>query len=433
MTAAARAGVRAYAAVTGAYWGFTLTDGALRMLVLLHFNALGYSPVELALLFVLYEACGVVTNLVGGWVATRFGLRATLWSGLALQIGALLMLASLDPAWGREAGVIWAVLAQGLAGIAKDLTKMSAKSAIKAVVPDDPASGGGLLFRWVALLTGSKNALKGVGFFLGGALLGGLGFQGGLVVMAAGLGVVLMAALVAVPAGLGGRARKAPFRGIFARNPAVNLLSAARLFLFGARDVWFVVGLPVFLHDGLGWSFARTGGFMAVWTIGYGIVQASAPALVRRRGAPVAGDPAVGDPVARDAARIWAAVLAVIPAAMAAALAGDPTLDMAAWIVVGGLLAFGVVFAINSAVHSYLILAYAEGDRIALNVGFYYMANAMGRLVGTLASGLLFAAGGLALCLAGSAVMVALSFLIALALPVPPAADPTAPLQDLPE
>ena len=59
--------IRNYALVTGAYWGFTLTDGALRMLVLLHFYALGYSAFEIALLFVLYEFAGIITNLVGGW------------------------------------------------------------------------------------------------------------------------------------------------------------------------------------------------------------------------------------------------------------------------------------------------------------------------------------------------------------------------------
>jgi hypothetical protein len=393
--------VRAYAAVTGAYWGFTLTDGALRMLVLLHFYTLGFTPFELAFLFVLYELFGVVTNLVGGWVGARLGLKTTLWSGIGLQIVALCLLSLLDPGWPEILAILWAFAAQGLAGIAKDLTKMSAKSAIKTVVPGDAQ---GRLYRWVALLTGSKNALKGAGFFLGGVLLGTVGFAPGLWLMAGALAFVLAAAIAFVPGDLGRMKDKPPFRGLLAKDRAINVLSAARFFLFGARDVWFVVGLPIFLYGTLGWTFEGVGGFLAVWTIGYGIVQASAPAIARSGGRGPAA-----------AARAWIVALMLIPAAMAGLLYAD-AVDPA-FVVIAGLGLFGLVFAINSAVHSYLILAYSQGDKVALDVGFYYMANAGGRLVGTLLSGLLAGMGGLALCLAGSTLLLAAGWLLTLGLP----------------
>ena len=156
--------IRQYLLVTGNYWAFTLTDGALRMLVVLYFHGLGYSPLAIASLFLFYEIFGVVTNLVGGWLGARLGLNRTMNIGLALQVLALGML--LAPSLWLT--VPWVMGAQALSGIAKDLNKMSAKSSIKLLVPGEAQ---GQLYRWVALLTGSKNALKGVGFFLGGALL----------------------------------------------------------------------------------------------------------------------------------------------------------------------------------------------------------------------------------------------------------------------
>jgi len=397
--------IRRYAIVTAAYWGFTLTDGALRMLVLLHFHTLGYTPFELALLFLLYELAGMATNLVGGWVGARFGLKLTLHLGLALQIVALGMLALLDPGWPGLVAVAYVVAAQGLAGIAKDLTKMSAKSAIKLVVPGESA---GLLFRWVALLTGSKNALKGVGFFLGGALLGAVGFAMALWIMAGALGIVLLAVLAFLSGDLGRMKQKPAFASLFAKSSAVNRLSAARFFLFGARDTWFVVGVPVFLYDVLGWSFTEVGGFLALWVIGYGFVQAAAPALVRRS----------GDGVSHEvsAARLWALLLALLPAGIAYALDRPDVLapDLA---IILGLGLFGLVFAMNSALHSYLILAYTDRERVALDVGFYYMANAGGRLLGTLLSGLAYQSQGIAGCLLAAALLAALSWLLALRLP----------------
>lgn len=395
--------LRNYAIVTAAYWGFTLTDGALRMLVLLHFHTLGYTPFQLAFLFVLYEFFGIVTNLVGGWIGSRLGLKVTLFAGLALQAAALVMLSLVDPGWTMGVSVAYVVAAQGLAGIAKDLTKMSSKSAIKLVVPEDKSS---TLFRWVALLTGSKNALKGVGFFLGGVLLSTLGFAHGLWAMAGGLALVLLASVTLLTGDFGKSKAKVKFTQLLSKTPAVNLLAAARFFLFGARDVWFVVGVPIFLSTQLGWSFAEVGGFLALWVIGYGIVQAAAPALVRHSADGVSGEV--------RAARLWALVLAVIPAGLAAVLSwgADPALS-----VIAGLGLFGVAFAVNSSLHSYLILAYTDADKVAVNVGFYYMANAGGRLAGSLLSGLSYQAAGIAGCLLLAAALVAASFLITLFLP----------------
>ncbi|HZY60807.1 MAG TPA: organoarsenical effux MFS transporter ArsJ [Candidatus Binataceae bacterium] len=394
---------RNYALVTGAYWGFTLTDGALRMLVLLHFDRLGYSAVQIAFLFLFYEFFGIVTNLLGGWIAARSGLKVTLYGGLALQIFALMMLAFLQPQWSRLASVTYVMAAQALSGIAKDLTKMSAKSAIKVVVPEGE---DGALFKWVARLTGSKNALKGAGFFMGGVLLSALGFVGSLIAMAAGLAIVLASTVMALPAGMGKAKSKVKFTKLFSKSAAVNWLSAARLFLFGARDVWFVVGLPVFLASTLGWSFWQVGAFAASWFIGYGFVQALVPEILRKSGA--------RQGVTGDTARLWAFVLVVIPIALAAAL--NLNFPPAPALMIG-LAIFMIVFAINSSVHSYLILAYSDDDEVTTNVGFYYMANAGGRLIGTLLSGVIFEYYGFIGCLLASGAFVLTAALLSFNLP----------------
>jgi hypothetical protein len=400
--------LRAYAAVTAAYWAFMLTDGALRMLVLLHFNTLGFSPLELAWLFLLYELAGIVTNLAAGWLAARFGLAATLHAGLVLQIGALAALAQLDPGWSLTASVVYVMAVQGVSGVAKDLAKMSAKSAVKLLAP----ATEGALFRWVALLTGSKNAVKGAGFFLGAALMALAGFQAAVWAMAGVLGLILAAVLLFLPGGLPGRMKaEEAWAGWRARDPRVNRLSLARLFLFGARDVWFVVGIPVYFQailsdgtpEGRRAAFFLIGGFLALWIIAYGAVQAAAPRLIGARGQPVA--------VITEKAIRWAGLLVPIPLVLAAAAlwAGGPAPWLTA-LLVGGLLVFGFVFAVNSAIHSYLILAFGDAARITRDVGFYYMANAAGRLLGTLLSGLSFQLGGLALCLATAGVMAGLSW-----------------------
>ncbi|MCJ0879056.1 organoarsenical effux MFS transporter ArsJ [Pseudomonas sp. JI-2] len=390
--------IRQYLVVTGNYWAFTLTDGALRMLVVLHFHALGYSPLQIAALFLFYEIFGVVTNLIGGYLGARLGLNRTMNLGLALQVAALLML-TVPASW---LTVPWVMGAQALSGIAKDLNKMSAKSSIKLLVPD---SQQGTLYKWVAILTGSKNALKGVGFFLGGALLTLLGFAGAVLSMAAVLALVWLSSLVLLKKDLGKAKAKPKFRDILSKSRAINVLSAARLFLFGARDVWFVVALPVYLSAVFGWDFWMVGGFLACWIIGYGIVQSVAPAITGKRSGKV--------PDGR-AACLWAASLAALPAAIAIGLA---TAASPQWVLIGGLMLFGVLFAVNSSLHSYLIVSYAKEDGVSLDVGFYYMSNALGRLVGTLLSGWVFQAYGLQACLWVSSLFVVLAALISLWLP----------------
>ena len=394
--------LRNYALVTGAYWTDTLADGASRILVLFFFYQLGYTPFELATVFAFYEVFGIITNLVGGWLAARFGLRATLFSGLMVQILALGLLGLAPEAW---LVVPYVMGAQALSGIAKDLTKMSSKSAVKLVGPEDQ---DGALYKWVAILTGSKNALKGVGFFLGGVLLTLVGFQTAMICLMVMVGVALVSVALLMQGELGYPDAKAKFKHMFSNERAVNMLAAARIFLFASRDVWFVVGLPVFLRTVLGWSFWEVGGFLAIWVIGYGIVQAFAPRFVKRR-----ADTGASEPDGRTAT--WLAfLLAAFPAGIAISLSAD--FDETLTIVIG-LFAFGIVFAMNSAVHSYLILAYAHGDKVAMNVGFYYMANAGGRLIGTLLSGALYQWQGLTACLWASVAFVLAAGVISLLLP----------------
>jgi hypothetical protein len=393
-----------YQRVTANYWAFTLTDGALRMLVVFHFHQLGYTSLEIAFLFLFYEFFGILTNLYGGWLGARFGLRLTLWLGTWLQIGALLMLIPVADSWPKWWSVAYVMAAQALSGIAKDLNKMSAKSAIKTVVNSN--DGDQQLFRWVAILTGSKNALKGVGFFLGGVLLTTLGFNASVGVMAAGLMLAFLVTL-GLPADMGQMKRKPKVQTLFSKREGINVLSLARMFLFGARDVWFVVALPVFLETALGWRFWEVGSFMGLWVIGYGIVQGSAPALRRSWGQ--TRSPGV------SAVQFWSALLTAIPALIAIALwrqVADPGLA-----IVAGLAAFGAVFAMNSSIHSYMVLAYSDSESVSLDVGFYYMANAAGRLLGTLLSGAIFLIGGLQACLWCSSLMVALAWLFSLRLP----------------
>ena len=396
--------VRQYLLITGNYWAFTLTDGALRMLVVLHFHQLGYSPLQVASLFLFYEIFGVITNLLGGWLGARIGLNRTMNIGLALQVVALTML--LVPA--ASLTVVWVMAAQAMSGIAKDLNKMSAKSSIKLLVPGDRQ---GALYRWVAALTGSKNALKGVGFFMGGALLTLVGFRMAVGAMAAALLLVWLASVALLRRDLGKATSKPRFRDLLSKSRAINVLSAARMFLFGARDIWFVVALPVFLTQSLGWDFWRVGGFMAAWVIGYGIVQSLTPYITGRNR---------GDVPAPGAAWKWAAALAVVPFVMAWLLQAGVS---PAPVLVIGLAVFGLMFAVNSSLHSYLIVAYAQSDGVSLDVGFYYMANALGRLIGTVLSGWVFQQWGLGACLGFSAVFVLLAAAVSFRLAPSPAAS----------
>ena len=390
--------VRQYLLVTGNYWAFTLTDGALRMLVVLHFHALGYSPLQIAALFLFYELFGVITNLVGGYLGARLGLNRTMNIGLGIQVAALLML-TVPVAW---LTIPWVMGAQALSGIAKDLNKMSAKSSIKLLVPEGQQ---GTLYQWIAILTGSKNALKGVGFFLGGALLALIGFKGALLAMAGVLALIWVSSLILLKKDLGKAKAKPRFRDILSKSRAINILSAARMFLFGARDVWFVVALPVYLSSVFGWDFWKVGGFLAAWVIGYGIVQSFAPRITGKQRGHV--------PDGR-AAFFWALALAGLPAAIALGL--NTGLSQQG-VLLGGLMIFGALFAVNSSLHSYLIVSYAKEDGVSLDVGFYYMSNAMGRLIGTVLSGWVYQAFGLVACLWISSAFVIFAALISVALP----------------
>ncbi|NOX91572.1 MAG: organoarsenical effux MFS transporter ArsJ [Gammaproteobacteria bacterium] len=387
--------LRNYLLITGGYWAFTLTDGAIRMLVVLYFHLLGYSPFEVAMLFLFYEFFGIVTNLVGGWLGTRIGLNLTMHIGMGLQVLALLMLA-VPEGW---LSVAYVMVAQALSGIAKDLNKMSAKAGVKILVPQHSDSR---LFKWIALLTGSKNTLKGVGFFLGALLLEFAGFRSALLILAGGLLLVLILTTILLPRGLGKSKAKPKFTRLFSNTPAINQLSAARFFLFGARDVWFVVGLPVFLFSVLGWRFSEVGAFFAVWVIVYGIVQSCAPMILR------------GHHPDGKTACWWAFGLVLIPVAIALALQQGMEPNR---VIIVGLIIFGAVFAINSAVHSYLIVAWSEHDKVAMNVGFYYMANAGGRLIGTVLSGWIYQTQGLVGCLWWSTAFVFMAGLLSLRLP----------------
>jgi len=384
--------IKQYLIITGNYWAFTLTDGALRMLVVLHFHQLGFAPLAIAMLFLFYEFFGVVTNLIGGWLGAKIGLNKTMHIGLFLQVFALLMLTVPD----AYLSIVWVMAAQALSGIAKDLNKMSAKSSIKSLLPPEEKVG---LFKWVALLTGSKNALKGVGFFLGALLLTTLGFKIAVLSMAFTLFFVAILSLLLLKGDIGKSKNKAKFTAIFSKSAPLNYLSAARLCLFAARDVWFVVALPVFLAQQLQWQHNSVGAFIACWIIGYGIVQSFTPKILQRKSSGIVV------PHAKDLSR-WAFFLSVLVTVLALGLSlSSNAVQFLGPVLIGGLLCFGVIFAINSSLHSYMILALAKEVGVSLDVGFYYMANALGRLFGTVLSGWVYQSHGLIACLIISAVL----------------------------
>lgn len=397
--------VKQYLLVTFNYWSFTLTDGALRMLVVLYFHQLGYDTLSIALLFIFYEVFGVITNLLGGWIGSRVGLNRTMNAGLLLQVVALVLLTLPT----EYLSVALVMVAQAMSGIAKDLNKLSAKSSIKQLVKQGES---GTLFKWIAILTGSKNALKGVGFFLGGLLLTTVGFSHAMWIMAGWLFVVWLLSIWWLDKDLGKAKNKAKFSELFSKSPAINRLSAARMCLFGARDVWFVVALPVFLTAVLNWSSSLVGTFMASWVIGYGFIQSIAPRLLlNAHGALKHARPAL----------LSVLVLSLVTALLTVLLHfatehGD--ISIINHVVVIGLLVFGAVFAVNSSLHSYLIVDFAKADGVAMDVGFYYMANAMGRLIGTLLSGAVYQAFGLVACIGISALLLAMATVISTKLPV---------------
>ncbi|NVK23582.1 MAG: organoarsenical effux MFS transporter ArsJ [Gammaproteobacteria bacterium] len=399
MSRAASAQLKQYAVITGNYWAFTLTDGALRMLVVLYFHQLGYAPLAIASLFLFYEFFGVVTNLIGGWLGARIGLNKTMNIGLFLQVIALFMLTvSAD-----MLTVVYVMFAQALSGIAKDLNKMSAKSSIKMLLPDDAQ---GRLFKWVAILTGSKNTLKGVGFFLGGLLLTTVGFQGAMFSMALVLFIVWCASLALLQADLGKSKSKAKFKDLLSKSRNLNLLSAARLFLFASRDVWFVIALPVYLSQQFQWDHWWVGSLLAGWIIAYGMVQAVTPKLLNSC---IGKKASISKPVEIDNKRlacVWGTILSITPLTIIALMSYSSFTLLS---IVIGLMIFGVAFAINSSLHSYLIVSIADRDAVSLDVGFYYMANAAGRLLGTVLSGMMFQLYGLESCLLISSAFILLA------------------------
>ncbi len=392
-------GVRDYFLIVVSYWTFTLTDGALRMLILLYFYQIGFDPLDIAFLFIFYELFGVVTNLVGGWLAARLGLNTTLIVGLITQVIALSML-MVD---GSVLTVAYVMLAQALSGIAKDLNKMSAKSGVKLSVP---LGEEGRLYRWVSVLTGSKNALKGIGFFLGGLLLNTIGFKLSMGLMASVLALVAIGTLAFLKRDLGKTTYKPKFRDMLSKSSEINRLSAARFFLFGSRDVWFVIALPVFLQLEMGWTSLGVGTFLALWVIGYGLIQTLYPIVSRAF--------TLSEPDGRSVV-LWGLALSVLPILilfLELGLKWDSEV-----VAVMGVLFFGIVFAVNSTIHSYLIVSYAKRDGVSLDVGFYYMSNAAGRLMGTVLSGLVYQQYGFMACIAVSAVCVVMSIVVSIGLP----------------
>jgi hypothetical protein len=321
-----------------------------------------------------------------------------------------MLLSALDPTWSASFSVAWVVTAQGIAGVAKDITKTASKSAIKATSD----GGSGQLFRWVAWFTGSKNAMKGVGFFAGGLALETIGFRGALWLMAGVLSCILAGVAMSLPRTLGKAKASKSFHELFAKTRSINLMAAARVFLFGSRDIWFVVGLPVFLYS-QGWHYMEVAGFVASWTIGYGLVQAIAPSVIRRG--------ADGLSRAVSEARLWGAVLTAVPVLLALVL-NQTHMERPDLVITVGLCVFGFAFAVVSSLHSYLILAYAGSSKAAEDVGFYYAANAGGRLIGILLSGVLAQWGGMGACLWGSAGMLALCLAITFLLPAVASARP---------
>ena len=382
--------------ITFSYWFFMLTDGALRMLVLLHFHTLGFTPLQLAYLFLLYEFFGMVTNLTAGWIAKKIGLNITLYSGLFLQILSLLLLTQIDKNWSITLSVIFVMATQGLSGIAKDLTKMSSKSSVKLLAPDNNSK----LFQWVSFMTGSKNAVKGFGFLLGSLLLTFIGFKSSLFFMAAFLSITLILVLILLKDKLSTTKKDTKFSEVFSKNKNINYLSLGRVFLFGARDTWLVVGLPIFLYsilsDGSTESnhkaFFVIGTFMAGWTVFYGFVQSITPKLVSNKNS------------TRKQIEFWASALAVIPLFLIPL--NFYTQDFLLHITIFVLFVFGFVFAINSSIHSFLILKFTDKNRVTLDVGFYYMSNAFGRLMGTLLSGLSYQYGGFSACVLVAAILL---------------------------
>ena len=241
--------------------------------MLLHFNQLGYTPVQLAFLFLLYEFFGIVTNLVGGWLAARTGLRFTLVLGLALQVVALGLLAFLNREWSMALSVAYVMGCQALSGIAKDLTKMSAKSAVKVLVPEgrrvravqvgrgadrleERAERRGLLRRRASCSRCSASAAR-------------------LRRWPTGVLVVLVFVLASLPAAIGQAKKKPTFTGILSNSPGINVCRwrgsrCSRRVTSGSSSA-----CRFFWRACSAGRSPRSAAFMALWVIAYGGVQSA--------------------------------------------------------------------------------------------------------------------------------------------------------------
>ncbi len=388
-----------FLSITFSYLGFSLTDGAIRVLVVLFFHHQGFSPFQIASLFLLYEIAGIFTNFLGGWIGTKLGLNTTLIAGMLLQVASMALLTVEN----ALLTVPYIMLMQGFCGIAKDLVKMSCKSSLKVINQEGES---GRLFKWVSLLTGSKNSMKGAGFLVGGLMLTYQGFQRSMGIMAIILLLLTVMTYLMIPKNLGKAKKKSSWRSLFAKSRAINVLSLARFFLFGSRDIWFVIALPVYLQTTINWSNSYVSTFLACWVIGYGLAQALVPKFTNGH--------KLSQSMGSKGVAFWTGFLILFPAGISLSLNQDLSNEL---IIVVGLLTFGVVFAVNSIIHSYLVLAYSEDDQVATDVGFYYMANACGRLVGTLLSGAIYQAYGFISCLWWSAGFLLIAALLSLGLP----------------
>jgi MFS family permease len=378
--------IKPFVVISASYLLFTVTDGGIRTIVLFNAFQRKFSAFEVSIMFVLYELAGTFTNFLAGIAGARWGLKATMLAGLFLQLGGIGMLFGWSEKFTKEQAIIFVTIAQMLSGISKDLVKLGGKAVTKLVTPD---SKQGVLYKRVSMITGLKNSLKGVGYFLGGALVQ-WSYFGALGVM---MGIVLLAIpwpALGLESGLGRTRREnITWRSVFKKNHNIQALSAARFFLFASRDAWFDVPLPFYLRskEGFGWERAAAAALLGAWIILYGQVQSWTPQLVAK--------PLKQFPANKYHAALWAGINAVIPLVLGCFLQFSDIFrahDVRAMmpILLVGVFVFAIIFAINSSIHSYLAVKYSEGDKIAVDIGFYYMSNSAGRLFGTLVGGALF-------------------------------------------
>ncbi|CAM9245362.1 unnamed protein product [Scytosiphon promiscuus] len=421
------------------YNGYTVTDGALRLIVLLHAADLGFNAIEIAFMFSAYEVAGVFTNLFGGVAGSKYGLRCTLLTSLTLQIACLAALTQTEPILGdlKEAtpgstryleATIYITAWQALAGVAKDLMKLTGKATPKLVTKE---GAEGRLFQLVAWLTGMKNALKGFGSFLGALLVAQIGYVDSLWILVGICGIFVPVGIFGMDRGLGvSPGKNIDWKSLFSKGRNVNVLSAARFFLFGSRDVWFEIGLPLFLRVELGWKRELVGLILAGYIVIYGNLQAASTKLYKN------ADGTSRQPTGAAAYK-WAAYCSLAPLITGIATYFTHKVaesDLAtALVLITGVVAFAAMFAVNSSVHSYLIVSYSNKDKVAMDLGFYYMANAMGRLVGVLVGGFLYHYTsddfGLSMCLIVACPFLVAAAAIAYRLPDPSALQPPGPVE----